>query len=26
MAIITCLEAYIAQGNSVKGCNLTIDR
>lgn len=24
--IITCLDAYIAQGNSVKGCNLTIDR
>lgn len=24
--IVTCLEAYIAQGNSVKGVNLTIDR
>jgi hypothetical protein len=24
--IITCLDAYVAQGNSVKGCNVTIDR
>jgi hypothetical protein len=26
MTIITCLDAYVAEGNSVKGCNVTIDR
>lgn len=25
-SIITCLDAYVAQGNSVQGCNITIDR
>jgi hypothetical protein len=26
MTIVTCLDAYVAQGNSVKGVNITIDR
>jgi len=26
MSIITCLDAYVAEGNTVKGCNVTIDR
>jgi hypothetical protein len=24
--IVSCLEAYVAQGNTVEGCNVTVDR
>jgi hypothetical protein len=26
MSVVNCLDAYVAQGNTVKGCNVTIDQ